>query len=162
MPFLKLARIRAQKEREREEAKKQRILSKFLADYKAQKQQKQRVNIEKGREYEKYIGSIYEKYNFVVEYRGLKNGVKDEGIDLICRRGKSTVLVQCKCYENSHVTAKEIYQFFGVLQHYKKRHPKDMVSATFWTSQGEYKKVTDAFNTAKDLNIRFYYGQKMP
>ena len=162
MPFLKAAIIREQKEQEKQEIEIQQITSKLSEKTKAEARQKKQTNINVGKLYECYIGSIYEQYNWTVEYNGINKGVHDKGIDLICRKDDKTVVVQCKCYKTSYVLVKDIYQFYGAFRHYAIKHPQERVSATFWTSQNEYRKICEAFKAAVDLGIRFYSGRKMP
>lgn len=49
-----------------------------------------------GIQYERYIGHLYEKEGFDVEYHGALRGKEDLGIDLICRKGQLVRVVQCK------------------------------------------------------------------
>lgn len=91
-------------------------------------------NKKKGKEYELYIGSIYEKYGYGVEYNGIEKNAWDDGVDLICHLGRYTVLVQCKCYTTNMITANMIYQFFGSSRHYAVKHPREVVSSSLWTS----------------------------
>ena len=49
-----------------------------------------------GIQYERYIGYLYEKDGFDVEYHGATMGKQDKGIDLICKKGKAVHVVQCK------------------------------------------------------------------
>ncbi len=46
--------------------------------------------------YERYIGYLYEKQGFKVEYQGATLGLDDLGIDLICHNKEKTLLIQCK------------------------------------------------------------------
>lgn len=49
-----------------------------------------------GIQYERYIGHLYETQGYDVEYRGAVEGKHDLGIDLVCTKGKSVHIVQCK------------------------------------------------------------------
>jgi hypothetical protein len=49
-----------------------------------------------GIQYERYIGYLYEKEGFEVEYHGAIRGKEDLGIDLICRKGNLVWVIQCK------------------------------------------------------------------
>jgi len=46
--------------------------------------------------YERYIGYLFERDGFSVEYRGATKGFNDLGIDLVCEKGGRFTLVQCK------------------------------------------------------------------
>lgn len=50
-----------------------------------------------GRRYERYIGYLCEIDGYKVDYNGIKKGVKDGGVDLICSKRKELVIIQCKC-----------------------------------------------------------------
>jgi hypothetical protein len=65
-------------------------------------------NWEIGRDYERYIGYIYETHGYSVEYIGITKGLEDLGRDLICRKGSETLIVQCKCWSN--LKGKEIHE----------------------------------------------------
>ena len=71
-------------------------------------------NTEIGRAYERYIGQGYETKGWAVEFHGALKGFEDFGRDLICRRGSTTHIVQCKCWSSSKVIReKHIMQLFG-------------------------------------------------
>mgnify|MGYP001648609703 CR=1 FL=1 len=58
-----------------------------------------------GDRYERYIGYLYERAGWVVDFNGLKKGVMDEGVDLFCHTGEITHIVQAK-YWSDAFTAK--------------------------------------------------------
>ena len=49
-----------------------------------------------GRLYEQYVGSLYEKKGWGVEYYGILEGFSDKGRDLICHKDNETLIIQCK------------------------------------------------------------------
>lgn len=67
-----------------------------------------------GRDYERYVGYLYENMGYKVDYYGIKEGFDDLGRDLICKRKGETRIVQCK-YWASHKEIHEnhINQLFG-------------------------------------------------
>lgn len=67
-----------------------------------------------GRDYERYVGYLYEKQGYSVTYFGIEQGKEDLGRDLICRKGGQTEVVQCK-YWSQHklIHEKHINQLFG-------------------------------------------------
>lgn len=88
-----------------------------------------------GRFYERYIGYLYEKNGFNVEYFGIKQDYKDLGRDLICSKGDTIQIVQAKCWsENKTIRENFICQLFGTLNHFKKTNPGKKVTATLITS----------------------------
>jgi len=52
--------------------------------------------IEKGKAYEEYIANHYREKGYHVEEYGKRMGRKDHGIDLIAKKGKEIILIQCK------------------------------------------------------------------
>lgn len=51
---------------------------------------------EVGRDYERYVGYVYERDGWHVQYRGILRGTADLGIDLVCWNDTSVHVVQCK------------------------------------------------------------------
>lgn len=90
-----------------EEERNQRALDRYLKSNK-------KSNWEIGKMYERYIGYLYEKEGFAVEYVGIEKGFDDLGRDLICKKDNKTLVVQCK-YWASHKEIKEahINQLYG-------------------------------------------------
>lgn len=72
-----------------------------------------------GRDYERYIGYLYETEGFKVEYMGIEKGLEDLGRDLICIKSNEIDIVQCKCWA-SHKTIheKHINQLYGTAVKY--------------------------------------------
>jgi len=73
-----------------------------------------------GRMYERQIGYGYEKAGYEVEYRGIEKGVKDGGIDLICKKFDEILIVQCKCWSTDKtIYEKHIGQLYAACEYYK-------------------------------------------
>ena len=78
-----------------------------------------------GKMYERYIGYLYERKGYEVEYRGIELGLKDGGIDLVCRRKGETVVVQCKNWsETKTIHENFICQLYGASRFYDKMHTR--------------------------------------
>ena len=76
-----------------------------------------------GKMYERYIGFLYENKGYNVEYRGIEMGLKDGGVDLICRKKGELLLVQCKNWKlESTIYEKHICQLYGASRFYDKDH----------------------------------------
>ncbi len=84
---------------------------------------RRKKNWEIGRDYERYIGYLYESEGFKVTYQGIVEGLSDLGRDLIASKGGSTEVVQCKRWQ-SHKTIREkhIFQLFGTTVEYWLKH----------------------------------------
>ena len=115
-------------------------------------------NFWKGRLYEYYIGYICESDGWQVDYYGVKNVVNDKGRDLICEKGNTVLIVQCKNWSKFQVSEKEIHQFAGTVQAYKldllAKNPQAKVKVTgvLCTSTSL---SPEAQNAAKTLGIQF-------
>lgn len=91
------------------------ILQTALERYVNRKMSKSAV----GKEYERYIGYLYEQQGYKVQYHGIKKGLADLGIDLICTKGKETLLIQCKNWSKSkNIHENAINQLFGTSMKY--------------------------------------------
>jgi hypothetical protein len=71
-----------------------------------------------GRDYERYIGYLYEKDGWNVHYHG-KKGYEDLGRDLICKKNKDVEIIQCKRWaQEKTIHEKHIYYLFGTTVEY--------------------------------------------
>mgnify|MGYP001583621038 CR=1 FL=1 len=104
-----------------------------------------------GRLYERYVGYLFEKDDYDVDYVGIFKGFEDLGRDLICRKGNDFVVIQCKNWaEFRTIYEKHIFQFFGTVFQYKDENKDKKVRAIFYTST----KLSDlARRFSKELNI---------
>lgn len=72
-----------------------------------------------GRDYERYIGYLYENDGYDVVYQGIELGLEDLGRDLICTKHHLIEIVQCKCWSrNKTIHEKHINQLFGTTVQY--------------------------------------------
>lgn len=78
-----------------------------------------KTNSEIGREFERYIGYLYELKGYDVEYRGIIDGFDDRGRDLICTKDGKTLVVQCKYWSKKKtIHENHINQLFGTTVRY--------------------------------------------
>lgn len=98
--------------------------------------QKPMSNLEIGRNYERYIGYLYESKYYSVDYNGVENGVRDMGRDLIVSKGQEVQIIQTKCWAKfKMIHESHIFQLFGSMTHYKMTLGSNhKVSAVFFTS----------------------------
>lgn len=67
-----------------------------------------------GRDYERYVGYLYEQNGYKVSYQGIKKKMEDGGIDLICQKGNEIDIVQCKNWGKEKIIhEKHINQLYG-------------------------------------------------
>ena len=107
-----------------------------------------------GRDYERYVGYLYEKQGYNVTYHGIIKGYEDLGRDLICKKGERTLVIQCKYWSKQKVIReKHIMQLYGSTIQYMLEYPKEIVDGIFYTT-------TSLSNTARDfakyLHIKLY------
>ncbi|CAN5661725.1 hypothetical protein BH10BAC5_BH10BAC5_25280 [soil metagenome] len=80
-----------------------------------------------GRDYERYIGYLYESQGFKVEYIGIEKGFEDLGRDLICIKGNEIEIIQCKCWASyKTIHEKHINQLYGTAVKYYIDHKQDI------------------------------------
>lgn len=97
--------------------------------------QKKKSKWEIGRDYERYVGYIYESKGYGVYYQGIVEGLADLGRDLICVKDDSAEIVQCKYWsKEKQIHEKHIFQLYGTAIAYKIGYPGKEVSTCFVTS----------------------------
>ncbi len=90
---------------------------------------------ELGAAYERYIGYLYEKDGYRVDYNGIKKGKEDKGVDIEVRNKDHLVLVQCKYYsEKGSIHINTFDQLVGTLHRIKRKNPNLKVSAVLCTA----------------------------
>lgn len=88
-----------------------------------------------GRDYERYIGYLYEQDGFNVYYQGIVEGLADMGRDLVARREHYVEVVQCKYWSRDKtIHEKHIFQLFGTLTAYRVDHPEVEAQGKFVSS----------------------------
>lgn len=96
---------------------------------------RKKSNVEIGRRYERYIGYLYEKDGWNVRYQGALKGLEDFGRDLICTKGDSAAVVQCKCWsQHKVIREKHIMQLFGTCILYRITEQRQTASPIFVTT----------------------------
>ena len=72
-----------------------------------------------GRDYERYIGYMYESEGYAVYYQGIVKGLEDLGRDLIAKKRKEIEVIQCKYWaQHRTIHEKHICQLFGTTLKY--------------------------------------------
>lgn len=112
-----------------------------------------------GKMYERYVGYLYEKEGYIVEYTGISMGKGDLGRDLICRKGNEIIIIQCKNWSQfKTIFEKNIFQFFGTVFQYRDQNKGKHIKAFFYTTT----KLSDlASRFAKELSINLKEEFKM-
>ena len=115
-----------------------------------------------GKLFELQLGWEYEQANYLVEYTGIQDKKKDKGRDLICKEFAGmgdTLIVQAKCWAaKKTIFEKHIFQLFGTVFEYKRKHPGEVVRGVFVTTT----KLDDfARECAKELGIEVEENYKL-
>jgi Restriction endonuclease len=96
---------------------------------------KPKSNWQLGRDYERYIGYLYEINGYYVYYQGILEGYDDMGRDLIAKKGEETVVVQCKRWSQyKTIHEKHVSQLYGTHVKYIIDHPNEKVNALLCTT----------------------------
>jgi restriction system protein len=80
----------------------------------------------KGDEYELFISKHFREQGYTISEHGIDNGVKDNGIDIIAKKDKDILFIQCKNWSSkssNKVRDKEIKVTRQDVQDYKEKHP---------------------------------------
>lgn len=73
---------------------------------------------EAGREYERYVGHLYEKDGWTVRFCGAVDGVNDRGRDLVALRDGVTHIIQCKRWSVKEIDEDVVFRFLGSITQY--------------------------------------------
>lgn len=112
-------------------------------------------NWELGRLYERCIGQGYECSGWRVVYEGAIKGYEDFGRDLICSKGNTVRIVQCKCWSKDKVIReKHIFQLFGTTILYRNKHRGKEVIPEFCTTTALSPQAQEVA-TALGIEVRY-------
>ena len=83
---------------------------------------RRKTNWEIGREYERYVGYLYETEGYRVDYTGAVEGFADMGRDIVARKTNELLVIQCKYWSSEKVIReKHVFQLFGTSLEYAYR-----------------------------------------
>ncbi len=72
-----------------------------------------------GRDYEMYVGYLYEQKGYFVEYKGIIDGFDDLGRDIIATKDNEVCIIQCKYWAQwKEMRENSIFQLFGTTMEY--------------------------------------------
>ncbi|MCX6792914.1 MAG: restriction endonuclease [Candidatus Falkowbacteria bacterium] len=117
-----------------------------------------------GKLYERYVGYLYEKDGYNVEYHGIQYKLEDLGIDLICKKNNEIVLIQCKNWASFRtIYEKHIFQFFGTFFQYRDSNPGKKIRAVFCTTT-KLSELATKFANALGIELKenFKFDQSYP
>jgi len=80
---------------------------------------KNKASWEIGRDYERYVGYLYEKNGYTIYYQGIIEGFEDLGRDLIGKKNDETLIIQCKYWaQHKTIHEKHVCQLYGTTLEY--------------------------------------------
>lgn len=87
-----------------------------------------------GEQYEKYVGAIFRRQGYSVNYNGIKRGFDDEGIDLICKKADEVLLIQCKNWAKDKIIHENyVFQLYGAWKFYEAAEKTKAVACLYCT-----------------------------
>jgi hypothetical protein len=87
--------------------------------------QKKKSKWELGRDYERYIGYLWETQGWHVTYHGIVQGLADLGRDIIATKSNATRIIQCKHWSKYRVIhEKHVFQLFGTVVAFRLDRPE--------------------------------------
>lgn len=114
-----------------------------------------------GRDFERYIGYLYEKQGYKVCYQGIIKGYEDLGRDLICKKGSLVEIIQCKYWASYKlIHEKHINQLFGTtvkyfVDNYSGQNTLDVSSFTSFVKKGYILPVFYTSTKLSDIAKKF-------
>ncbi len=106
----------------------QLALDRYLSSHK-------KTKWEIGRDYELFVGHLFARDGYHVEYTGSLFRFDDLGRDLVVTKGVRVFIVQCKYWsKEKQIHEKHIFQLFGTSMCYQMEHPELQVSCILVTN----------------------------
>lgn len=115
---------------------------------------KKKTPWELGRDYERYVGYLYETAGYQVYYQGIIKGFEDFGRDLISKKDDIVEIVQCKYWsQKKTIHEKHINQLFGTTVEYwiKTRHGRGH-QLEFFPASIQSERIVPCFVTSTQLS----------
>lgn len=118
-------------------------------------------NREKGSRYERYLGYLYERAGWEVDYHGEKMGIYDGGIDLICisRDNEVCHAVQAKLWTRRQVDTQDMRKFIDDFEDIRRGISHHEPQAVFITSN---RFTPEARTIAEQHNVILLEKAAMP
>lgn len=115
---------------------------------------KKKSKWELGRDYERYIGYLYEKEGYSVYYQGIIEGLEDLGRDLIAKKDDNIEIIQCKYWsQEKTIHEKHIFQLFGTtIEYCLSRGSKESFHPSLFPELIQREKIKATFITSTKLS----------
>lgn len=79
----------------------------------------------KGKEFEEFVAGHFKLDGYKINSHGIKQGVKDKGIDIICEKDEELILIQCKNWKEDSkykINHEKLKAFVGCCTEYVNEH----------------------------------------
>lgn len=126
-------------------------------------QKRKKTNWEIGRDFERYIGYVYECRGFDVTFFGAIKGFEDMGRDIIARKENKVAIIQCKYWKKDKmIHEKHIFQLYGTCILYgienKEETTPEGIFITSCSLSETAEKVAEALNIqiVKNVTLKNY------
>ena len=94
-----------------------------------------KTNWQIGRDFERYIGYLYETQGYSVFYHGAIKGFEDLGRDIIATKNNEILIIQCKYWsKDKTIHEKHVFQLYGTIIAFEIDNPKKTVKGILITS----------------------------
>lgn len=114
---------------------------------------KRKKNWEIGRDYERYVGYVYEEEGYQVTYYGIEEGILDLGRDLIAIKENEIRVIQCKMWSQyKKIHEKHIAQLFGTTLKYWIENNKTQKKQLDLFEEIKNGKIKGVFVTSTELS----------
>lgn len=115
-----------------------------------------------GRDYEMYVGYLYEQKGYSIEYKGIIDGFDDLGRDIIATKDDEICIIQCKNWaQYKEIHEKHIFQLFGTTMEYwirnfgNHKNPKSFKEFAKFLNENKLRSIffssTNLSNKAKEM-----------
>lgn len=112
-----------------EELKKTILVLKNIEKEKVEKKKNYGMRMQelkqKGKEYEEFVAGYFKLEGYDIYLNGIKKGVKDKGIDIICKKDNELILIQCKNWNANtkyKINHEKLKAFVGACTEYVNEH----------------------------------------
>lgn len=107
-----------------------------------------------GRDYELYIGYLYENKGYNISYTGIEKKLEDLGRDIIAENDEEILIIQCKYWSKEKlIREKHICQLYGTAIQYKKQTNTNKKIKPVFVTQTQLSDTAREFAQYLDVDV---------